>query len=222
MNKTNLRIIVYALLVWLILNGFVYLYNVNDLPFSPDISNFVFASLTLISYFSLALAAGTMIVVWIRNFTTKNLFTRLTVAGLIGCAICFYNVVIPLINHKYISTIESALMEPAKHADLSHLSAMINDKNIPLERRAIVSYEMAKDKYVNSGVLSEFINEKGETHVYSPSKSEVEAREQMIRSRIEAFNNLKIAKTSIYFRIIFWPLVFFFSIGFSLVKRRNI
>jgi hypothetical protein len=222
MNKINLRIIVYALLVWLILNGFLYLYNVNDFPFSPDISNFLFVSIILISHFSLALAAGTMIVVWICTFTTKMPFTHLTVAGLIGCAICFYNVVIPLINHKYIGAIESLLMEPARHADLSHLSVMINDKNIPLERRSIVSYAMAKDKYTNSGVLSEFINEKGETHVYSPSKSEIETREQMVRSRIEAFNNLKVAKNIIYFQIIFWPLVFIFSIGFSLVRRRNI
>jgi hypothetical protein len=222
MNKTNLRIIVYALLVWLILTGFAYLYNVNDLPFSPDISNFVFASMSLISYFALALAAGTMIVIWLSTSTTKNLFTRLTVAGLIGCAICFYNVIIPLINHKYISAIESSIIEPAKHSDLSHLNEMINDKNIPLERRAMVSYSIAKDKYAYSGVVSEFINEKGETQIYSPSKSEIEAREQMVKARTKAFNNLKMAKISIYFRIIFWPLVFFFSIGFALVKRRNI
>ncbi len=197
----------------------------NHLPFSAefaDISNFLFVSIILISHLSLALAAGTMIVGWISTFTTKKPFTHLTVAGLIGCAICFYNVVIPLINHKDISAIESSLMEPARHADLSNLSVMINDKNIPLERRSMVSYEMAKDKYTNSGVLSEFINEKGETHVYSPSKSEIEAKEQMVRSRIEAFNNLKAAKNIIYFQIILWPLVFIFSIVFSLVRRKNI
>ncbi|MBA3037095.1 MAG: hypothetical protein FP814_11460 [Desulfobacterium sp.] len=83
MNKNILRVIIYALLVWLILTGFTYLYNVNDLPFSPDISNFVLASMSLISSFALALAAGTMIIVWLSTFTTKNLFTRLTIAGLI-------------------------------------------------------------------------------------------------------------------------------------------
>lgn len=162
-----------------------------------------------------------MIVLWIENFTTKNLITRLNIVGLIGCAICIYNITIPLINHKYISKIESLVMEPYNIKDLSRLNAMISDKSFPLERRSMVSYSIAKDKYANSGDLTKFINEKGESRVYMPGKSEIERREQLVKSRIEALNSLKMARNGIYFQMIFWLSVFIFSIGFSLINRKK-
>ncbi|MFH2047006.1 MAG: hypothetical protein ABIK92_17900 [Pseudomonadota bacterium] len=222
MNKIYLRVIIYALLFCLILNGIIYLYGVNDLPFSPDISNFVFSAIALLSNFSLALAAGNMIAAWLNNFSTKNLITRLSVIGLIGCVICIYNVVTPIINHKYISEIESLIMHQAKNEASSGLCEMIDDNNFPLKRRAIVSYNIAKSKYANYGVLSEVINEKGEQHIYSPSKSEIEQREEMIISRLKALYSLQMAKNNIYYSITFWLSVFFFSMGFALVNRKNI
>ena len=222
MNKTKIRIIIYGLLVFFILNALVYLYADDELPFSPDFSNFVFAAGNLISNFSLAVVAGLLIFIWIRSFSFNRILTRSLIAGLIGCLICVLNITIPIWTHSNITKMESILIEYSQHDKSITIEEIIRSDKIPLFKKAIISKRLAKEEYEKFGLIAEYIDMQGESKIYVPDITEVSERDKRIKDECRAFYNLHTKKNDLYYQIIFWLSVFLFSIGYSLMNRKII
>ena len=222
MNKTNFRVIFYGFLAFIILEGFMCLYDVQEIPFTTDISNFILAAVNLFSHFSLALVVGMMIIPWLRTFTFKRPFTYSLIAGLIGCFICFYNIIIPLNNHYHLKKMESILIEIAQPKKSQRLKEIMNDKKVQLDIKSSLSYSLARDEYRQFGTLAEYINKQGENKIYIPTNAEVKERNEMVNDNFEAFYSLQMAKNDLYYQVIFWISVILFNIGFSMINRNRI
>lgn len=217
MDKINSRVILSALLLSITLNVFLSLYDVQDFPFSINLSTFAVIAGKLISHFALALAAGTMIYVGINKRSVKKFFTYSTAVGLIGCLICLFNVAIPLFNLKLVTDSESLLIQISNSDKSPQFNEIMGNKNLSLKMKSTLGSSLARKKYDDTGRFTEYMNEQGKVLLYIPSKTEIQQREDEIR----AHYNLYLTKTNIYYQIVFWFSVFLLSIGFSLLYRRK-
>jgi len=217
MDKIYSRLILCALLISIILNVFLSLYDVQDFPFSINLSNFAVIAGKLISHFALALAAGTMIYLGINKYSVKKFFTYSTSVGLVGCLICAYNVAMPLLNLKLVTDLESLLIQISNSDKSPQLNEIMDNKNLSLKMKSTLSSSLARKKYEDTGRFTEYMNEQGKVLLYIPSNTEIEQREDEIR----AHYNLYLTKTNIYYQIVFWFSVLLLSVGFSLLYRRK-
>ena len=209
MIKKRIRIIFYALLVYFVFSVFCYLYSASDFPFSVDWSNFIILSLKQIAKYSLAIVSGLLIFIWLENFSTSRIFSISLVIGLLGVTICVWNVANAVQEYFIIKQLETSYLEIIQPEKSNRLNEIMNDESIPLDRKANISYLMAKDEFENFGYSSIYINENGKHQNYIPKKSEVDAREKIKKEEYEALFSLQAKKYSPYYKMVFWISVIF-------------
>jgi hypothetical protein len=220
-NNVKKRLVGYSCLIFIVTELLKRLYVDIDLFNANNTDLFVSGVINSMNIMALAVALSCMVVFGIFSIRRKGLSLKSSIIPCMSILIYVIVSILPFSGYTILGKLNNFIKFDYSSDFLAGIEKQLNRNDLSIEQRSFLSRSYAEHKYEAFGIILDYITNENEVKTFKPTISQVNERDDRIKSEAEAILMLNLSKEQVWVNLFFWLSVLFINIMIGISAKLN-